>query len=111
MSDSAGTARFRGGTRFTSYTGLAPRASETGQTDRKGQPMSKAGPSRPRQPSRTGKHDPPVHHLAQQPRLQRTAPPHRHLAIFYTKVCNRLLRPSPPTASGHPHPNYAGPCQ
>jgi transposase len=37
--------RFRDGTRFTSYTGLAPRASETGQTDRKGQPMSKAGPS------------------------------------------------------------------
>jgi hypothetical protein len=57
-----------------SYTGLAPRASETGQTGRKGQPMSKAGPFRPRQPSRTGKHDPPIHHLAQQPRLQRTAP-------------------------------------
>ena len=37
--------RFRDGTRFKSYTGLAPRASETGQTDRKGQPMSKAGPS------------------------------------------------------------------
>jgi transposase len=37
--------RFRDGTKFKSYTGLAPRASETGQTDRKGQPMSKAGPS------------------------------------------------------------------
>ena len=37
--------RFRGGTRFKSYAGLAPRASETGETDRKGQPMSKAGPS------------------------------------------------------------------
>jgi transposase len=37
--------RFRDSTRFKSYTGLAPRASETGQTDRKGQPMSKAGPS------------------------------------------------------------------
>jgi len=37
--------RFRDGTRFKSSTGLAPRASATGQTDRKGQPMSKAGPS------------------------------------------------------------------
>jgi Transposase IS116/IS110/IS902 family len=37
--------RFRDGTRFKSYAGLAPCASETGETDRKGQPMSKAGPS------------------------------------------------------------------
>ena len=37
--------RFRDGTRFKSYAGLAPRASETGDTGRKGQPMSKAGPS------------------------------------------------------------------
>jgi transposase len=37
--------RFRNGTKFKSYVGLAPRASETGETDRKGQPMSKAGPS------------------------------------------------------------------
>ena len=36
--------RFRDGTRFKSYAGLAPRASQTGDTDRKGQPMSKAGP-------------------------------------------------------------------
>jgi transposase len=37
--------RFRDGTRFKSCVGLTPRASETGETDRKGQPMSKAGPS------------------------------------------------------------------
>ena len=36
-------ARFPSGAAFKSYTGLAPRASETGNTDRKGQPMSKAG--------------------------------------------------------------------
>jgi transposase len=36
--------RFRTGKQFRSFTGLAPRASETGETDRKGQPMSKAGP-------------------------------------------------------------------
>jgi len=37
--------RFRDAARFKSCAGLAPRASETGGTDRKGQPMSKAGPS------------------------------------------------------------------
>jgi transposase len=37
--------RFRDGTRFKSYVGLAPRATETGEIDRKDQPMSKAGPS------------------------------------------------------------------
>ena len=37
--------RFPDGARFKSFTGLAPRASQTGETDRKGQPMSKAGPS------------------------------------------------------------------
>jgi transposase len=36
--------RFRTAAHFRSYTGLAPKASETGDTDRKGQPMSKAGP-------------------------------------------------------------------
>jgi transposase len=38
-------ARFGHGKQFRSYTGLAPKASETGETDRKGQPMSKAGSS------------------------------------------------------------------
>jgi len=37
--------RFRRGKQFRAFTGLAPRASETGDTDRKGQPMSKAGSS------------------------------------------------------------------
>jgi transposase len=36
-------ARFATGKRFRSFTGLTPKASETGETDRKGQPMSKAG--------------------------------------------------------------------
>jgi transposase len=38
--------RFPTAARFRSFTGLTPRASETGNTDRKGQPMSKAGPAR-----------------------------------------------------------------
>ena len=38
-------ARFRGAPSFRSFTGLAPKASETGETDRKGQPMSRAGSS------------------------------------------------------------------
>jgi transposase len=35
--------RFATAARFRSFTGLAPKASETGQTDRKGQPITKAG--------------------------------------------------------------------
>jgi transposase len=35
--------RFPNASKFRSFTGLAPRASETGNTDRKGQPISKAG--------------------------------------------------------------------
>lgn len=37
--------RFPCAAAFRSYTGLAPRAAETGESDRKGQPMSKAGPA------------------------------------------------------------------
>ena len=37
--------RFASGHHFKSFLGLAPRASETGETDRKGEPMTKAGPS------------------------------------------------------------------
>jgi transposase len=35
--------RFRNAAAFKAYLGLAPKASETGESDRKGQPMSKAG--------------------------------------------------------------------
>jgi transposase len=35
--------RFANAAKFRSFTGLAPKASETGNTDRKGQPISKAG--------------------------------------------------------------------
>ncbi len=38
-------ARFARGKQFRSFTGLVPKASETGDTDRKGQAMSKAGSS------------------------------------------------------------------
>jgi transposase len=37
--------RFRRGKQFRAFTGLVPRASETGDTDHKGQAMSKAGSS------------------------------------------------------------------
>ena len=42
-----------------------------------GAAVLRAGRDRPRQAPRAGQHDPPVHHLAQQPRLRRTTPPHR----------------------------------
>ena len=35
--------RFATAAKFRSFTGLAPKASETGQSDRKGQPITKAG--------------------------------------------------------------------
>lgn len=38
-------ARFQRSNQFRRFTGLTPKASETGDTDRKGQPMSKAGSS------------------------------------------------------------------
>jgi transposase len=38
-------ARFERGKQFRRFTGLTPKASETGETDRKGQAMSKAGSS------------------------------------------------------------------
>jgi len=38
--------RFPHASAFKAFTGLTPRASETGQTDRKHQPMTKAGPAR-----------------------------------------------------------------
>jgi transposase len=37
--------RFARGEQFKCFTGLVARSSETGESDRKGQPMSKAGPS------------------------------------------------------------------
>jgi transposase len=37
--------RFPSGRHVRSFSGLAPRSSETGETDRKGQPISKAGPN------------------------------------------------------------------
>ncbi len=52
-------ARFRNGKAFRSFTGLVPKASETGDTDRKGQPMSKAGPSLLRTPDPRRRQRPP----------------------------------------------------
>jgi transposase len=45
--------RFASAAAFKAFTGLTPRASETGETDRKGQPISKAGSAR-----RTGPTEP-----------------------------------------------------
>jgi hypothetical protein len=40
----SGTHRFPNGGAFKAFTGLVPRANQTGQTDRNHQPMTKAGP-------------------------------------------------------------------
>jgi transposase len=69
-------ARFRNAAAFKSYLGLAPKASETGESDRKGQPMSKAGNRRLRT------------------QLQRSAETARQLdpqlaAIYYDQMVNK----------------------
>jgi Transposase IS116/IS110/IS902 family len=78
--------RFRDGSRFKSYVGLTPRASPTGQTERKGQPMSKAGPSQLRsayvRAADTARH--------QDPQLAR---------IFYLQMTERGATTSRPAAS------------
>lgn len=68
--------RFRSGAAFKSYLGLTPKASETGETDRKGQPMSKAGNRRLRT------------------QLQRSAETARHqdpqlAAIYHDQMVNK----------------------
>ena len=72
----ANPARFPNVAAFKSYTGLAPRASETGDTDRKGQPMSKAGPSRLR------------HQLVLSANTARRLDP-QLAAIYYTQMVER----------------------
>jgi transposase len=59
-------------TRFLEFCRVKPHRSAV-----HGVAVRHAGRHRPWQPHRTGQHDPPVHHLAQQPRLRRKAPPHR----------------------------------
>lgn len=68
--------RFPSARHFKSFTGLAPRASETGETDRKGQPMSKAGPAL----LRTTLVRAADHARKQDPQLAR---------IYYTQVVER----------------------
>jgi len=98
--------RFPDGASFRSFTGLAPRASETGETDRKGQPMSKAGPS------------PAPHHPA--PRRRDRPPPRPPSSPASTTsrsssaapAISRLSAWSPPTWASAPGrfsfaaPNY-----
>ncbi len=68
--------RFRDAAAFKSFTGLAPRASETGDTDRKGQPMSKAGPGRLR------------HQLVLSANTARRLDP-QLAAVYYTQMVER----------------------
>jgi hypothetical protein len=72
-----GTAsRFPTAARFRCFTGLAPRASETGQTDRKGQPITKAG----NRLLRTTLHRAADHARRQDPQLAR---------IYWTQMVER----------------------
>src|SRR5438067_11875039 len=68
--------RFANGSAFKRYTGLAPKASETGDSDRKGQPMSKAGSSLLR------------HQLMSSANVARKLDP-QLAAVYYTQMVER----------------------
>jgi transposase len=97
--------RFPTAARFRSFTGLAPKASETGNTDRKGQPMSKAG-NRLLRTTLVRAADPARHQdpqLARRRRRSRTTKgkaPQQVLAGHVSGAQAATRRPSPPASLG-----------
>jgi transposase len=88
--------RFGHGRHLRSFAGLAPRASETGETDRKGQPMSKAGPRLLRttliRAADNARHlDPQLAHLYQQQVVERGACHIKALCVVAAHLAERVL--------------------
>lgn len=89
--------RFRTAAHFRSYTGLAPKASETGETDRKGRPMSKAGPgllrtTLIRAADSARKQDPQLARLYWQQMMERGANHIKALCVVAAQLGERSLR-------------------
>jgi Transposase IS116/IS110/IS902 family len=89
--------RFRTAAHFRSYTGLAPKASETGETDRKGQPMSKAGPgllrtTLIRAADSARKQDPQLARLYWEQMMERGANHIKALCVVAAHLGERALR-------------------
>jgi transposase len=86
--------RFRNAAAFKSFAGLAPKASETGNTDRKSQPMSKAGNSALRtqliQSANTARQlDPQLAAIYYAQMTQRGAPHLKALCVVAARLAER----------------------
>ena len=86
--------RFPNAAAFKSFTGLSPRASETGNTDLKGQPMSKAGPRRLRdqlvQSANTARRlDPQLAEIYHRQMVERGAQHTKALCVVAAKLAER----------------------
>jgi transposase len=89
--------RFANGDRFASFTGLVPRASETGDTDRKGQAMTKAGNRKLRRmlyraADTARKEDPQLARIYWTQMVERGATHTKALAVVATHLARRLWR-------------------
>lgn len=89
--------RFANADRFASFTGLVPRASETGDTDRKGQPMTKAGNRKLRRmlyraADTARKHDPQLARIYWVQMVERGATHTKALAVVAAHLARRLWR-------------------
>ncbi len=89
--------RFPNADRFASSTGLVPGASETGDTDRKGQPITKAGNRKLRRllyraADTARKHDPQLARIYYVQMVQRGANHTKALAVVAAHLARRLWR-------------------
>jgi transposase len=89
--------RFPNADRFASYTGLVPGASETGETDRKGQAITKAGNRKLRRmlyraADTARKHDPQLARIYYVQMVERGANHTKALAVVSAHLARRLWR-------------------
>ncbi|MGH3368799.1 MAG: IS110 family transposase [Nocardioidaceae bacterium] len=89
--------RFANGDRYASFTGLVPRASETGETDRKGQAMTKAGNRKLRRmlyraADTARKEDPQLARIYFTQMVERGATHTKALAVVAAHLARRLWR-------------------
>lgn len=89
--------RFANGDRFASFTGLVPRASETGETDRKGQAITKAGNRKLRRmlyraADTARKEDPQLARVYYVQMVERGAVHTKALAVVAAHLARRLWR-------------------
>ena len=87
--------RFRNAAAFKSFTGLAPKANHTGDTDRKGQPISKAGPARLRDqltasPNTARRLDPQLAAVYHQQIVERGAHHTKAICVVAARLAERL---------------------